>query len=109
MNKLKLFDFYLKPFIIILISSLLYLDGWYRFVILILSLYLLDCIIRLSKYWNKANVNPIKIKVLRCNNARNYLTIVKTLSFPQQLSLYSEYHELALTNKEYQLMRTNIQ
>ena len=44
-----------------------------------------------------------------CNNARNYLTIVKTLSFPQQLSLYSEYHELALTNKEYQLMRTNIQ
>ena len=63
----------------------------------------------LSKYWNKANVYPIKIKVLRCNNARNYLTIVKTLSFPQQLSLYSEYHELALTNKEYQLMRTNIQ
>ena len=63
----------------------------------------------LSKYWNKVNVNPIKIKVLRCNNARKYVTIVKTLSFPQQLSLYSEYHELALTNKEYQLMRTNIQ
>lgn len=62
----------------------------------------------LSKYWNKVNIAPITIKVLRCSNARNYVVIAKTLCLSQQLSLYSECHELALTNQEYQLMKNKI-
>lgn len=62
----------------------------------------------LSKYWHMVHVKPITIKVLRCSNTRDYAVIGKTFSSPQQLGLYSEYHELALTNQEFQLLKTNL-
>ncbi len=63
----------------------------------------------LSKYWNSGNDGPVTIKVLRCcNNARKYVMIVRTLSLPRQLGLCSEFHEMAVTNKEYLLLRTSM-
>lgn len=63
----------------------------------------------LSEYWNSGNDGPVTIKVLRCcNNARKYVMIVRTLSLPRQLGLCSEFHEMAVTNKEYLLLRTNV-
>ena len=110
MNKLKLFDFYLKPFIIILISSLLYLDGWYRFVILILSLYLLDCIIRLSKYWNKdKDENNLTNTINNCIDEHLYNLILPTVLIKNdgEIIWYNDSF-IGINNEDEDLLKRNI-
>ncbi|NLK94956.1 MAG: DHH family phosphoesterase [Clostridiales bacterium] len=109
MNKLKLFNFYLKPFIIILIISLLYLNGSYKAVILILILFLVDCIIKLSKYWDKdKDENHLTNSINKCIDEELYNLILPTVLIKKDGEiLWCNERFLSITKDE-DLIKRNI-
>ena len=60
----------------------------------------------LSKCWN-LDGQDLSIRMLRVSG-NGYVAIEKVIPAVKQLRTYSEYHELLLTNQEYQLLKSNL-